>query len=473
MSCFLCVTCLGVFWGLLSRTGSVAGSPEMQALRQRLLSNYSGHVRPVLREESVVHINVSMYLLFILDLDLKAQTLKSSGYMDVVWKDEYLVWEPAEYANITDLLLPQTTIWLPDLIVSNDVRSLNFFGTDRTQAHLRYDGTVTWQPDFLRETGCNVDIFKYPFDSQVCGLRVVSWMMTGQYMSVTYDTLHMDTVVTNGEFLLTDTRTEQTTLDVSYSPVKVTQGSFIVVLQRRYSFYLLSTVVPLAAFSLLSPLALLVPADSGEKITLSVTVLLTNIVFMGTLSDSMPRVSDTVSVFVLYASLQIILSFTAVIVNVVALCISRLPTTINDFRHHHHHHPHQDGEHNGKPTEAANNNDTNYRKLRRLYIDLFHPSAKAGDLKHHFQGSPPLKRGHNRDDRGEVTATDAVGQDVADDSQRKESDRRPSACPEEEEERGGGWVQSAPIGRRDRLCFLTMFLVVVCVNVVTIVILVM
>ncbi|KAK7096105.1 hypothetical protein V1264_005442 [Littorina saxatilis] len=352
------------------------------------------------------------------------------------------------------------------------VRSLNFFGTDRTQAHLRYDGTVTWQPDFLLETGCNVDIFKYPFDSQVCGLRVVSWMMTGQYMSVTYGTLHMDTVVTNGEFLLTDTRTEQTTLDVSYSPVKVTQGSFIVVLQRRYSFYLLSTVMPLAAFSLLSPLALLVPADSGEKITLSVTVLLTNIVFMGTLSDSMPRVSDTVSVFVLYASLQIILSFTAVIVNVVALCISRLPTTINDFRHHHH--PHQDGEHDSKPTEAANNNDIINRKLRRLYIDLFHPSAMAGDLKHRFQWSPPLKRGHNRDDRGEVTATDAVGQDVADDSQRKESDHRPSACPEEEEEeRGGGWVQSAPIGRRDRLCFLTMFLVVVCVNVVTIVILVM
>ena len=74
-------------------------------------------------------------------------------------------------------------------------------------------------------------------------------------------------------------------------------GIFTVILQRRYRFYLLSTVIPLAAFSLLSPLALLVPADSGEKITLSVTILLANLVFMGSLSDSIPRVADSVSVF--------------------------------------------------------------------------------------------------------------------------------------------------------------------------------
>ena len=48
---------------------------------------------------------------------------------------------------------------------------------------------------------------------------------------------------------------------------------------------------------MLSPLALLVPADSGEKITLSVTILLANLVFMGSLSDSIPRVADSISVF--------------------------------------------------------------------------------------------------------------------------------------------------------------------------------
>jgi hypothetical protein len=73
-------------------------------------------------------------------------------------------------------------------------------------------------------------------------------------------------------------------------------GQFQLALQRRYLFHLLSMVVPLGAFSLLLPLAFLVPVESGEKIALSVTVLLSDLVFMGTLSDSIPRVSDSICI---------------------------------------------------------------------------------------------------------------------------------------------------------------------------------
>ena len=40
------------------------------------------------------------------------------------------------------------------------VRGVKFFGDDRTQVQVRHDGTVTWQPAFLTETSCKVDIYK-------------------------------------------------------------------------------------------------------------------------------------------------------------------------------------------------------------------------------------------------------------------------------------------------------------------------
>jgi hypothetical protein len=78
--------------------------------------------------------------------------------------------------------------------------------------------------------------------------------------------------------------------------IYLVMGYFKVVLQRRYLFHVLSTIIPLGAFSLLPPLAFLVPVESGEKITFSVTGLLSNLVFMASLSDSLPRVSDSVCI---------------------------------------------------------------------------------------------------------------------------------------------------------------------------------
>ncbi|XP_070200560.1 neuronal acetylcholine receptor subunit alpha-10-like isoform X2 [Littorina saxatilis] len=451
---------------LLTSADFGACSPEMHALHERLLGNYSVYVRPVMTEKDVVHINVSMSLLFVMDLDLKAQTLKSSGFMDIMWVDQYMVWRPEDYANITTILLPQSRLWLPDLVFSNDVLSLNYFGNDDTLLNIRHDGTVTWQPDFVRETGCSVDIYKYPFDTQQCSLIVLPWMTTNQYMEVTFLYLDTGTAVVNGEFLLTGTRILQTQFDVTFSSAYLAQGTFTLTLERRYSFYLLSTVLPLAAFSLLSPLALLVPADSGEKITLSVTVLLANLVFMASLSDSMPRVADSVSVYVLYASLQILLSFTAVIVNVAALCMSRMPTSTTDNHG-------KDKSHEAKQGDGESGNFLS-RQLRMFYLSLVSPSPKDFSLRHHPQLREKSPQFYNQDSNEENESISDMEPRVfyTQNSRGSVLKARPSLY-QEEEQRGGGGPTCAPIGRRDRILFLIMFTIVFLVNVVTILVLVL
>ena len=59
-------------------------------------------------------------------------------------------------------------------------------------------------------------------------------------------------------------------------------------LKRRSSFYIFNLLIPCMMISFLAPLGFYLPADSGEKVSLGVTVLLALTVFQLMVAESMP-----------------------------------------------------------------------------------------------------------------------------------------------------------------------------------------
>lgn len=59
-------------------------------------------------------------------------------------------------------------------------------------------------------------------------------------------------------------------------------------LKRRASFYIFNLLIPCMMISFLAPLGFYLPADSGEKVSLGVTVLLALTVFQLLVAESMP-----------------------------------------------------------------------------------------------------------------------------------------------------------------------------------------
>ncbi len=47
------------------------------------------------------------------------QVLHLNLWIRSIWKDSYLVWNPKDFNNITNLVLPPTSVWLPDFGVWN------------------------------------------------------------------------------------------------------------------------------------------------------------------------------------------------------------------------------------------------------------------------------------------------------------------------------------------------------------------
>ena len=119
------------------------------------------------------------------------------------------------------------------------------------------------------------------------------------------DVVTVESYTTNGEWMLKKytIRREETKYPISpeiYPDIKVT-----LVIQRRILYYVLNIIFPCFWLNVLSVLTFCLPPDAGEKITLSITVLLSYSVFMLLVAESMPPTSEFVPLIGKYLRLFI------------------------------------------------------------------------------------------------------------------------------------------------------------------------
>lgn len=70
--------------------------------------------------------------------------------------------------------------------------------------------------------------------------------------------------------------------------------TFTIVMRRKTLYYLFNIIFPCLWLTILSLLGFWLPPDSGEKITLGITVLLAFSVFMLLIAENMPATSEFV-----------------------------------------------------------------------------------------------------------------------------------------------------------------------------------
>ncbi|XP_071083698.1 uncharacterized protein [Haliotis cracherodii] len=96
---------------------------------------------------------------------------------------------------------------------------------------------------------------------------------------------------------------EYKTLGVSSDWIEVT-----LVLQRRTMFYILNNILPVVFLSFLNTFAFLLPEESGEKISLCVSILLSYAMFLTLINSYLPANSDHLCFFSVYVTLLVLIS---------------------------------------------------------------------------------------------------------------------------------------------------------------------
>jgi len=74
------------------------------------------YVRPVIDKSKPIQINMALYLSKLRKFDEISGELALRAYFEIRWVDETLFWDPKDYGNISDILLPHGIIWKPSFV---------------------------------------------------------------------------------------------------------------------------------------------------------------------------------------------------------------------------------------------------------------------------------------------------------------------------------------------------------------------
>jgi len=165
----LLVTTIGVL------QGSLALSFERQ-LTGELLENYCSSARPVKNDSDTVELKLGLTLHQILDVDTNVQTMTGLYWLNLEWRDEYLVWDEDKYGGLYDIRLRPDSIWVPDIEPYNMI-NIEYLRGQRESTVVTSSGMVTWIPPVKLTSTCKID--KEKPDVANCEVKLGSWTYNG------------------------------------------------------------------------------------------------------------------------------------------------------------------------------------------------------------------------------------------------------------------------------------------------------
>uniref|UniRef100_A0A8C7DT65 Cholinergic receptor nicotinic delta subunit n=1 Tax=Naja naja TaxID=35670 RepID=A0A8C7DT65_NAJNA len=226
---------------------------------------YDKKMRPVVFRNNTVEVKLGLTLSNLLSLKEADETLTTNAWLD--WMDYRLQWNKTEYGGVKVLRLRPNMLWLPDIVLENN-NDGNFQITYSANILVHSDGSVYWLPPSIFRTACPINVNYFPFDWQNCTLRFCN--------------KHQDI-------------------------------TFYLIIKRKPLFYIINIVTPCILIAFMIVLVFYLPADSGEKMTLAISILLAQSVFLLLISQRLPATSFAVPLIGKYL-LFVMLLVTAVVV---------------------------------------------------------------------------------------------------------------------------------------------------------------
>ncbi|XP_047000668.1 neuronal acetylcholine receptor subunit alpha-7-like [Schistocerca americana] len=301
-------------------TGSEQG-PHEKKLLNRLLGAYNTLERPVANESEPLEVKFGLTLQQIIDVDEKNQILTTNAWLNMEWVDYNLRWNESEYGGVKDLRITPNKIWRPDILMYNSADE-GFDGTYHTNVVVRHNGSCLYVPPGIFKSTCKIDITWFPFDDQHCDMKFGSWTYDGNQLDLVLNSEEggdLSDFITNGEWYLIGMPGKKNTIVYQCCPEPYVDVTFTIQIRRRTLYYFFNLIVPCVLISSMALLGFTLPPDSGEKLTLGVTILLSLTVFSLLVANVLPQTSDAVPLIGTYFNCIMFMVASSVVLTVVVL----------------------------------------------------------------------------------------------------------------------------------------------------------
>ncbi|KAJ8032458.1 Neuronal acetylcholine receptor subunit beta-3 [Holothuria leucospilota] len=241
------------------------------------------------------------------------------GARPLYWTDERLTWDPADFEGEDLLVMHPDEIWIPKVFLSNSLNK-NALGTtspDRGSIILTSDGLVILGVPSVQSTQCPMDIRYFPFDTQKCPFDFLPENHIAEHMILYVENTQTPHQLESLEWdVLKVTVFDSSFRIPSYLPnrdaIWYSAGTVCVVLKRDANYYVLTLILPSTLMCLMAFVTFLAPPDSGERISLGVSMVLGLTVFQLLIADMLPTSSKRTPVLSKYLTFNFILACLAV-----------------------------------------------------------------------------------------------------------------------------------------------------------------
>ncbi|XP_076252716.1 neuronal acetylcholine receptor subunit alpha-10-like isoform X1 [Rhynchophorus ferrugineus] len=287
------------------------GDDNEARLMRHLMNNYDAGVRPVQNSSLPLTVIFGVSLHHIIDVDEKNQILTTNCWITQIWIDHHLKWNASDFAGIKVIRIPYQRVWRPDLILYNNADPQYQSSVINTNVIVSSNGEVVWLSHGIYRSSCDINVEYFPFDLQSCHMKWSSWTYDGYQVDIVKQTEEGDVsnYQANGEFDL-----------VSFSSVKHIEYysccsepypdiTYIIKLKRRPLFYVFNLILPCILINGIALLVFYVPSESGEKVTLGISALLSMTVFLMTIRETLPPTEKTPLISMYYGASICLVSF--------------------------------------------------------------------------------------------------------------------------------------------------------------------
>lgn len=265
---------------------------DSKRLYSDILSGYNKDIIPVVNDSEPLDLLVHSFLFHIKSFEEVQESITVSISLRLDWTDDSLSWDPNNYGGKQQIYISSDKIWTPSMILGTTAGEMDTIGRNQgINVLVSYNGVVSFRPGGTLEAICPTDVSNFPFDTQTCMLKFVPRGYSASaiklktsldYVSGSFFHTHPDWTISSNKTIIFK---ENKDFNVESYRVRLT-------ITRHPTYYALIIIVPTMLFCLLNPLVFLLPIESGERISLAMTILLSYVVFLTLVSDSMPAKSN-------------------------------------------------------------------------------------------------------------------------------------------------------------------------------------
>ncbi|CAK1602223.1 unnamed protein product [Parnassius mnemosyne] len=287
------------------------------------MQKYDASVRPVENSSQPLLVTFGVSLHHIIDVEEKDQLLTTNCWITQIWTDYHLRWNTSEFDGISVIRIPYERVWRPDIILYNNADPNYKSAVINTNVIVKNTGEVTWLSHGIYVSACDINVEQFPFDIQFCTMKWASWTYDGFQLDLIKQFDEGDTTnyQTNGEFDLVSFEAVRHIQYYSCCVEPYPDITYVIKLRRRPMFYVFNLILPCLLINGIALLVFYVPSESGEKVTLGISALLSMTVFLMTIRDTLPPTEKTPLISLYYGVSTCLVSFSASL-SVVTLNIS-------------------------------------------------------------------------------------------------------------------------------------------------------